>query len=182
MSQATPSRMIHRRALAALNAFMKMEAAGGIILVLATVVAMIVANSSISGEYLALLHAKFNIGFGDLSLSKTFSHWINDGLMVIFFLVVGLELKREIVEGQFADRANITLPVIGALGGMAVPMLIYAGVNWGDSPAMRGTATISVPIPKIMRGGLSHATGLAAHDSYPMGTPFHPPPPSGEGD
>lgn len=132
--------MIHRRALAALNAFMKMEAAGGIVLVLATVVAMIVANSSISGEYLALLHAKFNIGFGDLSLSKTFSHWINDGLMVIFFLVVGLELKREIVEGQFADRANITLPVIGALGGMAVPMLIYAGINWGDSPAMRGTA------------------------------------------
>ena len=131
---------MHRRALATLNGFMKLEAAGGIVLVLATVVAMVVANSAFGGEYQSWLQSHFKIGLGPMALDKSVSHWINDGLMVLFFLVVGLELKREIVEGQFADRANITLPVIGAMGGMAVPMLIYAGINWGDPAAMRGTA------------------------------------------
>lgn len=131
---------MHRRALATLNGFMKMEAAGGIVLILATIVAMVVANSGYNGDYQAFLKTYLNIGFGDWTLHKSVSHWINDGLMVLFFLVVGLELKREIVEGQFAERANITLPVIGAIGGMAVPMLIYAGFNWGDPVAMRGTA------------------------------------------
>lgn len=131
---------MHRRALAALNTFMNMEAAGGIVLVLATIVAMVVANSALNDEYQSVLHTYLSFGFGEWSLLKSVSHWINDGLMVVFFLVVGMELKRELVEGQFADRANITLPVIGALGGMAVPMLIYAGLNWGDPAAMRGTA------------------------------------------
>lgn len=140
MTETRADRAMHRRALAALNAFMKMEAAGGIVLVLATVVAMVVANSALSADYQAWLHARLTLGFGPLSLDKSVSHWINDGLMVVFFLVVGLELKRELVEGQFADRANITLPVVGALGGMAVPMLIYAALNWGDAAAMRGTA------------------------------------------
>ena len=140
MPNAAPSQAIYRRALASLNAFMNMEAAGGIVLVLATVLAMLVANSGFSADYLAVLQTHFKLGFGQFALDKSVSHWINDGLMVIFFLIVGLELKREIVEGQFADRANIRLPIIGALGGMAVPMLIYAGVNWGDSAAMRGTA------------------------------------------
>jgi NhaA family Na+:H+ antiporter len=129
---------MHRRALAALNAFMKMEAAGGIVLVLATVVAMVVANSALAGDYQTWLQTHFRIGFGHLALDKSVSHWINDGLMVVFFLVVGMELKRELVEGQFSDRANITLPVIGAIGGMAVPMLIYAGLNAGDPAALHG--------------------------------------------
>jgi Na+:H+ antiporter, NhaA family len=140
MPNPAPSPAIYRRALASLNAFMKMEAAGGVVLVLATVLAMLVANSVFSADYLAGLQTHFKLGLGPFALDKSVSHWINDGLMVIFFLVVGLELKREIVEGQFADRANIRLPVIGALGGMAVPMLIYAAINWGDSVAMRGTA------------------------------------------
>ncbi len=140
MPNTAPSQAIYLRALASLTAFMKMEAAGGIVLVLATVLAMLVANSGLSADYFAGLQTHFTLGFGQFALDKSVSHWINDGLMVIFFLIVGLELKREIVEGQFADRANISLPVIGALGGMAVPMLIYAGVNWGDSAAMRGTA------------------------------------------
>jgi NhaA family Na+:H+ antiporter len=131
---------MHRRALAALNGFMKMEAAGGIVLVLAAIVAMVVANSGYNTAYQAFLNTYLDLGFGDWTLHKSVSHWINDGLMVLFFLVVGMELKRELVEGQFADRANITLPVIGAIGGMAVPMLIYAGLNWGDAAAMRGTA------------------------------------------
>ena len=131
---------MHRKALSALQGFMQMEAAGGIVLVFATIVAMVVANSALGADYQLWLNTHFSIGFGHLALDKSVSHWINDGLMVVFFLVVGLELKREIVEGQFADRANITLPVIGAIGGMAVPMLIYAGFNWGDPAAMRGTA------------------------------------------
>jgi NhaA family Na+:H+ antiporter len=110
------------------------------VLVLAAVVAMVVANSGYNEDYQAFLKTYLNLGFGDWTLHKSVSHWINDGLMVLFFLVVGLELKREIVEGQFADRANITLPVIGALGGMAVPMLIYAALNWGDTVALHGTA------------------------------------------
>ncbi|MFM6988686.1 MAG: Na+/H+ antiporter NhaA [Arenimonas sp.] len=140
MTETRAERAMHRRALAALSAFMKMEAAGGIVLVLATAVAMVVANSALAADYQAWLHTHLKLGFGPLSLDKSVSHWINDGLMVLFFLVVGLELKRELVEGQFADRANITLPVVGALGGMAVPMLIYAALNWGDAAAMRGTA------------------------------------------
>lgn len=139
-SANTENRAMHRKALAALNAFMKLEAAGGIVLVLATVIAMAVANSALNDQYQSVLHTYLSFGFGEWSLHKSVSHWINDGLMAVFFLVVGMELKRELVEGQFADRANITLPVIGALGGMAVPMLIYAGLNWGDPAAMRGTA------------------------------------------
>lgn len=139
-SDTTENRAMHRKALAALNGFMKMEAAGGIVLVLAAAVAMVVANSGYNGTYQAFLGTHLNLGFGEWVLHKSVSHWINDGLMVLFFLVVGMELKRELVEGQFADRANITLPVIGAVGGMAVPMLIYAVLNWGDPAAIRGTA------------------------------------------
>ncbi len=140
MTETRADRAMHRRALAALNAFMKLESSGGIVLVLATLVAMVVANSELAPAYLEWLHSHLRIGVGTLALDKSVSHWINDGLMVLFFLVVGLELKRELVEGQFADRANIVLPVAGAIGGMAVPMLIYAGFNWGDGAALRGTA------------------------------------------
>lgn len=140
MTETPADRAMHRRALAALNAFMKLESSGGIVLVLATLVAMVVANSELAPAYLEWLHSHLRIGVGTLALDKSVSHWINDGLMVLFFLVVGLELKRELVEGQFADRANIVLPVAGAIGGMALPMLIYAGFNWGDGAALRGTA------------------------------------------
>ncbi len=140
MTETTESIAMHRRALAALNTFMKLESAGGIVLVVATVMAMVVANSAFSAEYLNALHMHLRLGFGEIALDKSVSHWINDGLMVIFFLMVGLELKRELVEGQFADKANITLPVIGAVGGMAVPMLIYAAMNWGNPAALHGTA------------------------------------------
>lgn len=140
MTETPADRAMHRRALAALNAFMKLESSGGIVLVLATLVAMVVANSELAPAYLEWLHSHLRIGVGALALDKSVSHWINDGLMVLFFLVVGLELKRELVEGQFADRANIVLPVAGAIGGMALPMLIYAALNWGDAAAMRGTA------------------------------------------
>jgi len=140
MTETRADRAMHRRALAALADFMKLESSGGIVLVLATLVAMVVANSELAPAYLEWLHSHLRIGVGALALDKSVSHWINDGLMVLFFLVVGLELKRELVEGQFADRANIVLPVAGAIGGMALPMLIYAGFNWGDGAALRGTA------------------------------------------
>ena len=140
MTETSKKLATHRKALAAINAFMKMEAAGGMVLVLATVLAIWIANSAFSSAYLDGLHAHYRLGLGSLSLDKSVLHWINDGLMVIFFMLVGMELKREIVEGQFANRANIALPLIGALGGMAVPMLIYAGINHGDAAAMHGTA------------------------------------------
>lgn len=140
MTETQETIAMHRRALAALNTFMKLESAGGIVLVFATIAAMLVANSAYSAQYIEALQTHFTLGYGFASLDKSVSHWINDGLMVLFFLMVGLELKRELVEGQFADRANITLPIVGAIGGMAIPMLIYAGINWGDSAALHGTA------------------------------------------
>ena len=89
MSPQTETQAMHRRALAALNAFIKLEAAGGIVLLLATIVAMVVANSALAGDYQAWLNTHFRIGFGHLALDKSVSHWINDGLMVVFLATRG---------------------------------------------------------------------------------------------
>ena len=134
-----PSSISHR-ALAQLTEFLKMEATAGLALILATAFALIVANSALSGSYLAWLDSHWQLGHGAVSLSKTLLHWINDGLMAVFFLTIGLELKREIVEGQFADSAQIALPLACAVGGMVVPMAIFTAFNLGDAAAMRGVA------------------------------------------
>ncbi len=128
------------RALAQLGAFIGMEAAAGLGLVAATALALFVANSAASHDYQAWLDSRWQLGFAGLYLSKNVLHWINDGLMAMFFLVVGLELKREMVEGQFADATKIALPLACAVGGMILPMAIYAAFNVGDAAAMRGVA------------------------------------------
>lgn len=106
----------------------------GLVLALATVVALVVANSPLAEAYRSVLETRVSLGFSPLILEKTLLHWINDGLMAVFFLVVGLEIKRELVIGELAGGARARLPLAGAIGGMLVPAGIYLWVN-ADSVA-----------------------------------------------
>lgn len=133
-----------KKITAFINEFLKMEASGGILLMLAAVLAVICANiPGVNSLYDALLHLypfSWIPGAKEIGLSLSLHHFINDGLMAIFFFLVGLELKREMLEGELSDRQNIMLPVVGAVGGMLVPALIYVAFNVGDAFAMRGWA------------------------------------------
>ncbi|WP_375542661.1 Na+/H+ antiporter NhaA [Aestuariispira ectoiniformans] len=126
--------------LKAIQQFMEMEASGGIVLVVASALALFAANSAFSGNYQAFLDAKFTISLNDVGLSKPLILWINDGLMAIFFFLVGLEIKREVMEGALSSVKQASLPGIAALGGIIVPALVYSYVNWGDDVAMQGWA------------------------------------------
>ena len=120
--------------------FIQSESAGGILLVCAAAMAMIAANSPIETLYRYLIDLPVQVRIGPLEIAKPLLLWVNDGLMAVFFFLVGLELKRELLVGELADRKRIALPALGALGGMAVPAVIYAAINWGDQVAMRGWA------------------------------------------
>lgn len=117
--------------------FAQVEAASGILLLGATAIALVWANSPWSASYTSILEAKVGFTAGSFAFSKDLIHWINDGLMAVFFFVVGLEIKREIVAGELSTPKKARLPVIAAFGGMLVPALIYTGLNFG-SPAQRG--------------------------------------------
>ncbi|MCC6672909.1 MAG: Na+/H+ antiporter NhaA [Planctomycetes bacterium] len=117
--------------------FAHLEVAGGVVLLAVAVLALAWANSPLSPHYFALLDTKLTVGIGGGVLSKTLLHWINDGLMVAFFLVVGLEIKREILVGELASLRRAALPLAAALGGMLVPALLYVLVN-PSGPATRG--------------------------------------------
>lgn len=123
-----------------LKDFFKLEAASGILLVLAAILAIIIANSPLEYLYDLLLDLPVEIRIGPLLVAKPLLLWINDGLMAVFFFLVGLELKREILEGELSSPSTIVLPAIGAIGGMLVPALIYSWVNWGDAVAIKGWA------------------------------------------
>jgi Na+:H+ antiporter, NhaA family len=120
--------------------FLQHEAAGGIVLLIAALLALALANSPWAWLYDALLGTPVVVQVGALRLDKPLLLWINDGLMAIFFFLVGLEIKRELIEGELSVGRQAVLPVIAAAGGMAVPALIYAIVNWGDAQALRGWA------------------------------------------
>jgi Na+:H+ antiporter, NhaA family len=128
------------RALATLQDFLRLEAAGGLLLMGAAVLALLVANSPLAGIYSAFLELPVEARVGALGISKPMILWINDGLMAVFFLLVGLELKRELLEGHLSNLRDAALPACAAIGGMAVPAAIYAGFNWGDAAAMKGWA------------------------------------------
>ena len=113
---------------------------GGIALGAATLAALFFANSPLSPQYNALIHATAEIRIGSIGLSKSLEHWINDGLMAIFFLLVGLEIKREVIEGSLAGVQKAALPIMGAIGGFVVPTVFYTALNWGDVEALRGWA------------------------------------------
>lgn len=115
--------------------FLHKEASGGILLLICTVVALLWANSPLAGGYNNLWQTNLTIGIGSFVLAKPLLLWINDGLMAIFFFVVGLEIKREVLVGELASFRQATLPVAAAIGGMVVPALIYVIFNFSDSGA-----------------------------------------------
>ena len=114
-----------------LRDFLHTEAAGGVVLVLATVVALVWANSPWKQLVRRPVAHRHHIGVGSHVLELDLQHWVNDGLMAIFFFVVGLEIKRELVEGELRDPRRAALPAIAAVGGMVVPALIYLAFNAG---------------------------------------------------
>jgi len=120
--------------------FMKLESAGGILLLLAAILAMLIANSPLSDFYGSLLDTTVAVQVGALAINKPLLLWVNDGLMAVFFFLIGLEIKREIMEGELSSFSQVVLPGMGALGGMVVPAAIYAWLNWGDSVALDGWA------------------------------------------
>jgi NhaA family Na+:H+ antiporter len=126
--------------LPTLREFLRMEAAGGIVLMAATVLALLVANSPLYPLYHRLLHLTGEVRLGPLGLAKPLLLWINDGLMAIFFLLVGLEIKREVIEGELSHPAQIFLPGFAALGGVLLPALIYFAFNRESAFALRGWA------------------------------------------
>jgi NhaA family Na+:H+ antiporter len=122
------------------NDFLKLEAASGIILMFAAVAAMIIANSAFMIYYDMLLNVPVQISVGTFEIAKPLLLWINDGLMALFFFLVGLELKREFLEGDLSQPGQVTLPAIGAVGGMLVPALCYVAFNYNDPDAINGWA------------------------------------------
>ncbi|BFO08186.1 hypothetical protein GGER_06960 [Serratia rubidaea] len=120
--------------------FLRQEAAGGIILIVAAVIALMMANSPLQGVYQGFLNLPVMVKISSLEIAKPLLLWINDGLMAIFFLVVGLEVKRELMQGSLAGRDKAVFPAIAALGGMLAPALIYLLFNGGDDIARQGWA------------------------------------------
>jgi len=123
-----------------LEEFIKKESSSGILLIIVTVLALLLQNSMFSGYYEAFLRTPVEIRFAELHIAKPLLLWINDGLMAIFFLLIGLEVKREFLEGQLSTPSQIALPGIAAVGGMVVPACFYIFINIGDETAMRGWA------------------------------------------
>ena len=120
--------------------FLQTEAAGGLVLCAAAGAALVMANSSLGLLYTRFLDLPMGIQAGSLMLKKPLLLWVNDGLMAIFFMLVGLEVKREIAEGGLSSRSSAALPVVAALGGMMAPALIYVAFNLGDRSGLRGWA------------------------------------------
>jgi NhaA family Na+:H+ antiporter len=129
------SRRVARRVAQPLQTFVAAETSSGILLLAAAALAVAWANSPWSEAYDSLWHTVLTIRIADWSLSEDLRHWVNDGLMSLFFLVVGLEIKRELVTGELRDARRAALPVIAALGGMVVPAVIYVLVNLGGDGA-----------------------------------------------
>lgn len=120
--------------------FFKQEAAAGILLCITAIIAMIVANSSYEGLYNTLLQVPVSVTISDFKIAKPLLLWVNDGLMAFFFFLVGLELKREFIEGELSSVRRVMLPAIGAIGGIIVPALIYVALNHHDPVAVHGWA------------------------------------------
>ncbi|MDC0034736.1 Na+/H+ antiporter NhaA [Chloroflexi bacterium] len=123
-----------------LREFFLLESAGGILLVISAAIAISITNSPLENLYHDILHAPVVLQIGKFSIDLDLHHWINDGLMAIFFLLVSLEIKREVLDGQLSSRSQISLPVIAAFGGLICPSIIYISLNWGNSSTLQGWA------------------------------------------
>lgn len=127
--------------LTGIKNFFKLESISGILLVIATMLAIIFENSALNGLYHYLTDIKISIAIDEFNISKPMLLWVNDGLMAIFFFIIGLEVKREVLGGELSNPKNVVLPIIAAVGGMVVPAIIYTIFNFGDDAAMAGWAT-----------------------------------------
>src|SRR6059058_5746339 len=132
-----------RNLAAPVREFLKAETGGAVFLLCAAVAALVWANSPWSDSYESFWTTKLSIRVGDASIALDLRHWVNEGLMTFFFLVVGLEAKRELDMGELRERRRLTIPVLAALGGMSVPVLIYLGFNAGGSAAHGWGAAMS---------------------------------------
>ena len=122
------------------QAFFQHPAAGGILLMIAAFLALTLDNSPLAWAYDRLLNTPVVIQIGALELDKPLLLWINDGLMAVFFFLVGLEIKREVIEGRLSNARQAGLPIVAAIGGMIVPAMIYIALNAGDATALKGWA------------------------------------------
>ena len=120
--------------------FFKLEAASGLMLLVAAIFALIISNSNLSEFYFTSLEKYLFIGANEFGLKLSVHHWINDGLMAIFFFFVTLEIKREFIQGELSNIKQALLPIIGAVGGMLIPALFYVFINWGNSETINGWA------------------------------------------
>lgn len=123
-----------------MDEFLALESAGGILLVIAAILALICANSPLYDVYQRILDTRVAVIFGVLQLDKSLLHWVNDGMMAVFFMLVGLEIKREAVEGELSSRDQIILPAVAAIGGLVVPALIYLAIVGDEGNARNGWA------------------------------------------
>ena len=123
-----------------LKDFLKQESAGGIVLIVAAALALVIANTPMAGAYFGTLETKLNLSYGSFAIDKPLLLWINDGLMAIFFFLIGLEVKREVLEGQLSSWDKASLPLIAAIGGMAIPALIFVAFNWNSPESINGWA------------------------------------------
>ncbi|MES2730481.1 MAG: Na+/H+ antiporter NhaA [Bacteroidota bacterium] len=131
--QTNPIQRIVKTLINPFGQFIALEESSGIILLLCSVLAMVLANSAWQEPFLHFWESEFNVVFGGFKLEKSLGHWINDGWMAVFFLVVGLEIKRELLEGELSSRKKALLPIMAALGGMICPALIYLLFNGGTA-------------------------------------------------
>jgi NhaA family Na+:H+ antiporter len=125
---------------ATLRNFLQMESAGGLVLMGAAALALVAANSPLAGYYDLFIETPVEVRVGGFEIAKPLLLWVNDGLMAVFFFLVGLEVKREILEGELSRPSNVLLPALGAVGGIVVPVGLYVLFNYGDSVGMNGWA------------------------------------------
>ncbi len=156
MSQKRMSRIrsVNTKLTKLFQEFFQSEQSSGIVLIACTLTAIVIANSPFGQSYLDFWHMKLGFETNGIALNQTLEHWVNDGLMAIFFLLIGLEIEREIYVGELSDLKSASLPIVAALGGMAVPALFYFLLN-------RGTETqngIGVP----MATDIAFALGVLA--------------------
>ena len=123
-----------------LRKFFRLKSAAGILLLLAAIAAIVVENSFLSDSYSKLLHSSISLKISNFTIDKDLHHWINDGLMAIFFLLVGLEIKRELIQGHLSTRQQFSLPAVAAIGGITVPAIIYISLNFGNDVTTNGWA------------------------------------------
>jgi len=120
--------------------FIKKESSSGVILIAVTLLALLLQNSFLTDFYTNFLHTPVQVSFGSFGIAKPLLLWVNDGLMAIFFFLVGLEVKREVLEGELSSRSQVVLPAIAAIGGMFVPAVVFVAFNYKDAFSMNGWA------------------------------------------